>query len=232
MNINIKQLLQLLTCITVLIILQSCSSTKVLSAWKAEENVVDKFKEKNVLVIARTANNQARLAFEMAITDELRSKGINATSSFTKAPKIYPNKEITEERVAFIKELMGYEGFNAVVLTVIKDKQESIHTSSSGIYVGATYSNYYPGYYGGFYDYFSYPYAYGSYYNSFGGYIPTSSSTYVQTDYVLETVVYNLDEPTDNQLVAVVTTELKDPKEAYKTADIYVKEIMQSLKKQ
>ncbi|MBO6608048.1 hypothetical protein [Psychroserpens sp.] len=229
---KLKQLKVLAFILLMSMTLQNCGGTKVLNAWKAEENVVNKFKEKNVIVIARTANDQARLAFEIAITDALKSQGINATSSFTKAPKIYPNKEITEERVAFIKELLGYEGFNAVVLTVIKEKEQSIHTSSSGIYVGATYSNYFPGYYGGFYDYFSYPYAYGSYYNSFGGYIPTSSSTYVQTDYVLETVVYNLDEADDNQLVAVVTTELKDPKDADKTADNYVKEIMQSLKKQ
>ncbi len=215
------------------LLLQNCgSSTKVMSAWKAEENVVDKFKDKNVLVIARTANNQARLAFEIALTDELKARGIKATPSYTKAPKIYPNKEITEERVAFIKEILGYEGFNAVVLTVVKEKEQSIRTSQSGIYVGATYSNYFPVHYGGFYDYFAYPYAYGSYYNSFGGYIPTSTSTYTSTDYVLETVAYNLDEVDTDQLVAVVTTKLKDPKEAYKTADAYVKEIMASLKKQ
>jgi len=231
-TMKLIQLKELAFALLIAITLQNCGSTKVLSAWKAEENVVNKFKEKNVLVIARTSNNQARLAFEIALTDELKARGIKATPSYTKAPKIYPNKEISEERVAFIKEILGYEGFNAIVLTVVKDKQQSIHTSSSGIYVGATYSNYYPGYYGGFYDYFSYPYAYGSYYNSFGGYIPTSSSTYVKTDYVLETVVYNLDEPESNQLVAVVTTEINDPKEAYKTADAYVKEIMASLKKQ
>lgn len=214
------------------IIMQNCSSTKVLTAWKAEDNVVNKFKEKNVLVIARTANNQARLAFEIAFTDELKAMGINATSSFTKAPKIYPNKEMSEERIQFIKEIIGYEGFNAIVVTVIKDKEESVHTSSNGMYVGASYGNYYPGYYGGFYDYYSYPYANGSYYNSFGGYIPTSSSTYVETDYVLETVVFNLDEDTTEQVVAVVTTELNDPKEAYKTANKYVKEVVQSLKKE
>lgn len=211
--------------------LQNCSSTKVVDAWKAEEAVIDKFKEKNILVIARTANNQARLAFEIAMADELRQKGIKVTESYTKAPKIYPNREMSEERVALIKSLLDSEGFNAVVLTVIKDKSQIVRTSSSGIYVGATYGNYYPGYYGGFYNYFSYPYAYGSYYDSFGGYIPMSSSTYTETKYVLETVVYNLDEPSEDQLVAVVTTNLDDPKDAYKTADKYVREVMQSLEK-
>jgi hypothetical protein len=211
------------------IFLQNCSSTKVVDAWKAEPSVIDLFKTKNVLVIARTANNQARLAFELEIANALRDRGVKVTESYRKAPKIYPNKEISEERVALIKSLMESEGFNAVVLTVIKDKQETVRTSSSGIYVGASYGNYYPGYYGSFYNYYSYPYAYGSYYNSFGGYIPTSNSTYVETKYVLETVAYNLDEPTESQLVAVVTANLDDPKEAYKTAEKYVELMLEHL---
>jgi len=218
MNLNYLRVLILIAAFT----LQNCSSVKVLDAWKAEDDVVSNFKTKNVLVIARTANDYARIAFETAIADELRAKGIKATESFTKAPKIYPNKEMSEERVALIKSLMDSEGFTGVVLTVIKEKQQSTRTSYSGIYVGATYGNYYPGYYGGFYDYFSYPYAYGSYYNSFGGYIPVSSSTYTSTDYVLETVVYNLEKEGNNQLVSVVSTSLKDPKKAYKTAEKYV----------
>jgi hypothetical protein len=44
----------------------------------------------------------------------------------------------------------------------------------------------------------------------------------------LETVFYNLDEPEENQLVAVVTTELDDPKEAYKTAEKYVETMVKS----
>ena len=225
MKLKHLSVLLLITAIT----FQNCSSTRVLDSWKANEDIISKFKTKNVLVIARTANDYARYAFERAIADELRYKGIKATESYTKAPKIHPEREMSEERVALIKSLMASEGFTAVVLTVIKDKDQVTRTSSSGIYIGATYGNYYPGYYGGFYDYFSYPYAYGSYYNSFGGYIPTSTSTYTTTNYVLETVVYNLEESNENELVAVVTTSLKDPKEAYKTADAYVREIMQSL---
>lgn len=210
---------------------QNCSSTKVLDSWKAEDSVVNLFKQKNVLVIARTANNQGRLAFEIELTKALREKGLKVTESYRKAPKIYPNREISEERVELIKSLLESEGYNAVVLTVIKDKSQTVRTSSDGVYVGASYNGYYPGYYGGFYNYYGYPYASGSYYNSFGGYIPTSTSTYVETKYVLETVAYNLDEETDNQLVAVVTTSLDDPKEAYKAAEKYVKAIMESLEK-
>jgi hypothetical protein len=212
------------------LLLQSCSSIKVLNSWKADNDRVEDFKKKNVLVIARTADNTARIAFEREIAGRLRAKGIKATESYTKAPKIYPNKEITEERVAFIKELMGYEGFDAVVITVIKDKQQTTSTTQNGVYFGATYSNFYPAYYGSFYNYYSYPYAYGSYYDSFGGYIPVGgTSTRTYTKYVLETVAYNLDQSSDDQIVAVITTNLDDPKNASKTAEKYVDEIMKSL---
>jgi hypothetical protein len=213
-------------------ITESCSSAKVLSAWKAEQNVVEKFKAKNVLVIARTSNNQARIAFENAITDALKSKGIKATPSFTKLPKIHANTEVTEERVKLVKEIMDFEGYNGVVLTVVKDKKQTTTTSNNGVYVGASYADFYPGYYGGFYNYFSRPYAFGPYYSSFGGYVPVSSSTYTSTDYILETVAYNLDGDDNNQLVAVVTTQLNDPNEASKAAEDYVKEIMKSLEEQ
>ncbi|WP_033956143.1 hypothetical protein [Psychroserpens jangbogonensis] len=213
------------------IFFQNCSSTKVLDSWKANDDVINKFKEKNVLVIARTSNNQARIAFENALAEDLRGRGLKVTESYSKAPQIYPNREMSEERVALMKSLLDSEGFNAIILIVIKDKSSITRTSNSGIYVGASYGNYYPNHYGGFYNYYSYPYAYGSYYNSFGGYIPTSSSTYTETKYVLETVVYNLDEPSEDQLVAVVTTSIDDPKDAYKTADLYVEEMMKSLEK-
>lgn len=209
--------------------LMSCGSVKVLDAWKGEQANIDKFKEKNVLVIARTANDHARIAFEENIANALKARGIKATESFKKAPKIYPNREISEERVALIKSLMASEGFNGVVLTVIKDKQQTERTSSSGIYVGASYAGYYPGYYGSFYNYYSYPYAFGPYYDSFGGYVPMSTTTRTYTTYVLETVAYNLDEPSENQLVAVVTSSIDDPKEAYKTAEQYVAQMMKSL---
>lgn len=226
-----KKIKHIIVLITITLFLHNCGSTKVLDAWKAEPSVVDVFKQKNVLVIARTSNDQARLAFEQEIANALRDKGIKATESYTKAPKIHPNREMSDERLNLIKSLMDSEGFTAVVLTVVKDKQVTERVTSNGIYFGTSYNNYYPGYYGGFYNYYTYPYAYGSYYDSFGGYIPTSTSTSYDTKYVLETVAYNLEGPQNDQLVAVVTTSIDNPKEAYKAAEKYVDLIMESLEK-
>lgn len=226
-----KNIIRLASVILTALLFQNCSTIKVLDTWKSEESVVDLFKTKNILVIARTANNQARVEFETEIAEQLRTKGLKVTESFTKAPNIHAQKEMSEERMELMKSLMKSEGFNAVVLTVIKDKQETTRTSYSGIHVSGAYLNTYPGYYGGFFNYYSQPYAFGPYYDSFDGYLPTNTTSYVEKDYILETVAYNIDEPADKQLVAVVTTRLNDPKESHKTAHKYVAEIMKHLQK-
>jgi len=209
---------------------QGCSSVKVLNAWKADKEVVDTFKEKNILVIARTSNNYARVAFEEEIANQMRAKGMKVTESFQKVPQLNPDREMTEKRMEMFKKILSYEGFTGIVVSTIKSEETTEYKSSSGIYFGASYGNYYPGYYGGFYDYYSYPFANGPYYSSFGGYIPVSTSTRTSTDYVLETIAYNLDEPSEKQIVAITVSSLSDPTNAHKTAVDYAEKIMEALK--
>ncbi|MBC2839298.1 hypothetical protein [Robiginitalea sp. SC105] len=207
--------------------LQACGGVKVLSSWKAEPPTLAKFKEKEVLVIARTADNAARTAFEIEIAEALSAKGISATESYKKVPRLNPQQEPSEERAQRVLSMIRSEGFDAIVLTTVKDKQQTVHTSTTGVSVRA-YGGYYPGYYGGFNSYYMYPYAYGPYYGT-AGYIPMGTTTSKSTTYVLETVGYNLDEEAENQLVFVVSTELSDPKDAYKTAEEYVKKVTEAL---
>lgn len=225
-----KKTTLVITLLLITLFIQSCGGVKVVTAWKAEDSVVELFKEKKILVIARTTDNQARVAFEFELADALRKGGLKAIESYTQAPQIHPDREMTEERMAFIRSILKSEGFNAVIITVVKDKKLTQTTTQDGVYMGAGYGGY-PGYYGGFHNYYRQPYAYGSYYNSFGGYIPTGTTTSTSTEYVLETVAYSLDEPTEKQLVAVVTTNLNNPKDAYKTAQKYVAKILESLQK-
>ena len=206
----------------------SCSSVKVLDAWRGEPESVEKFKSKNVLVYTRTADGSARIAFEEAIANEIRKDGIEVTESFKKFPKIHMNKEMTPEREEMVMSILDSEGFNGIVLTTVKDKEQTTRTETSGVYMGVSQWGGYPGYYGGFHNYWRTPYAFGPYYNSFGGYIPTGSTTRTSTTYVLETVAYNLDEPEENQLVFIVTTSLDDPDNAYKTAEKYVAKIVRA----
>ncbi|WP_066218073.1 hypothetical protein [Formosa haliotis] len=212
-------------------IVSSCSGVKVVDSWTGDN--VSTIKNKNILVIARTANNQARIAFEQEISAQLRAKGLKATESFKELPHIDPDRKLSEEETKNLAATIKREGYNAVVLSVIKDYQESTQTTTDGgYYAGGTYGGYgwgglYPGYYGGFGGYYSHPIGY----VGTGVYTPMTSSTRIVKDYVLETVTYNLDEPDGKQLIAVVTTKIEDPQSMSKNAKEYSEKIMKALEK-
>jgi len=219
-----KKIIYSILSLTAILVLNACSSVKVLDSWKGDN--VNTINDKNILVIARTDNNQARIAFENEIVKQLTASGKKATASFTKFPNINHDKTVTEQKQEMILEILKNEGFNAVVLTVIKDYQEQTQTvTDGGYYAGGNFNNYYPAYYGGFNGYYHNPYSYSTY----GNYVPATTTTYETKTYVLETVAYNLDEPEGKQLVTVVTSKIEDPSNVTNTAEDYVKAITKSL---
>ena len=132
---------------------------------------------------------------------------------------------MTEDRQEEIKSMIKSKGFNGVVLTVIKETQEFSKTvTDQSHYAGGTYYGYYPRYYGGFYGYYRNPMSY----STLGNYEDQTSSTYTATDYILETVIYDLDAEGEDQLVAVVTSKIEEPEGATATAKQYVKAIAKS----
>lgn len=202
----------------------NCGGVKVLDAWKSTN--ASTFKDKNVLVIARSNNKSARIAFERDISDKLIAKGIKATPSYSKFPPLDASKEMTDERKQMIREILNNEGFDAIVLTSVKDVRERTTTSGNNYYFNDPWNTFYPSYYGNFYGYYYQPYVYGV---TIGD---TSPRTYTTKTYYLETVAFNLDADENDQLIAVVTTTIEDPKDAYKTAGKYTEEIMKALSKQ
>ena len=207
------------------LLLSGCGSVKVVDAWRSPD--ASEMRDNNILVIARTANKKARIAFEREIADLLIENGLKATASFSRFPKLDPDAEMTEERKNLIRFILENEGYDGVVLSVIKDVRERTITSyDAGSYFGGPWDHYYPSYFGGFYGYYYHPYVY-SYTVSVGN----EPVRYTTRTYYLETVAYNLRSPENAQLVAVVTSTLEDPKDAYKTAEKYAKEIANALKK-
>ncbi|MEM9680136.1 MAG: hypothetical protein AAF901_07405, partial [Bacteroidota bacterium] len=151
----------------------------------------------------------------------------NATASFTKFPKLNPDEKMTEEKMKTIRGILDAEGFNGIVLTVLKDYQEETRIQKDGgYYAGGTYSRYYPRYYGGFYRYYYHPTAYAT----LGNYVPETTTEYTSKTYILETTVYDLTKDKENQLAAVVTSKIENPQKASSTAEEYVKQIAKSLR--
>ena len=218
-----KKLIYSILGLSLILLFSGCSSVKVLNSWKADN--VDSVNDNNFIVIARTADKQARIAFENEIVKQLADKGIRSTASFSKFPNLNPDEEVTEDRKAEIIKILENEGFNAAVLTVVKDVQElSQTTQQGGGYAGGNYYGYYPRYYGGFYGYYHHPMSY----STMGVYEPATYTTRTSKNYILETVIYDLEESEENQLVAVVTSKLEDPENTSKAAEQYVKAITKS----
>lgn len=179
------------------------------------------------MVIARTDDNQARVAFESEIAKAMKEKGIKATTSFSVLPpNLKMEKDVTEEQKAGFKFFLKTEGYDGLILSVIKDLNETTKTyTDGGYYAGATIP-FYPGYYNGFYSYYYHPMAYAS----FGSYVEPTSTTLTYKTYVLETVAYDLNQSESKQLVAVVTTKIEDPRNISNTAKEYTKKIVNALK--
>ncbi len=211
--------------ILIALLMVNCGGIKVVDAWKSPE--AKTFKDKKVLVLARASNKSARTAFESEIADALIARGIKATPSFSKFPHLGELKERDEETQQLIRDILGYEGFDAVVLTSVQDVRERTTTTGNNYYSNDPWNSYYPSYYGNFNGYYNRPYAYGYGYGVTIG--DTSPRTSTTKTFYLETVAYILNKDEEDQLIAVVTTKVENPKDAYKTADKYTEEIMKAL---
>jgi hypothetical protein len=218
-----KKTLNSFILIGITLLMTSCSSVKVLDSWQGDN--LASVSDKNILVVARTDNQQARIAFEEAMANDLRKAGMKATESYLKFSNHNPDEKVEK---GTIKALIEKEGFHGVVMSVVKDYNESLVTEESGGYYagGTTYYGGYPGYYGGFYGYYHNPYSYSTY----GNYVPATSTTRVSKSYILETLIYNLDEVDGKQLVGVITSQIIDPSSVTKTARDYSKLVFNSLK--
>lgn len=223
-----KSIFRPILLILVTLTITSCSSIKVLNAWKSDK--AETIRDKKVLVIARANRQQARVAFEEAIAKKMRAAGIDATESYQEIREMDPSKKITEKEMAETRSRLEAKGYNAIVITMVKDKSLEVQRNvQGGYYAGATMPGYYPMYYSGFYGYYAHPSSY-MYYG--GNYVPETITTQTSTTYVLETLVYNLELPEDQQLLAEVTSSIEDPSSAYETAQAYANKVTAALKKQ
>lgn len=222
----ISKKLPLLAILSVLI-LNSCSSIKVLKTWKSED--VESIKAQNILVVARTANDVNRKAFEEEIAKQLRAKNLKATESYKNYPELDPNSKLTEAKIASIKKMFQSDGFNAVVVSVLKSTEVITQTQTEGGYeTGGSLSSYYDQHLLGFYNFYGNPVAYPNY---DGVYVDETITTRTANIYVLETAAYNLDLSEKEQLVAIVTSKIEDPENVTALADDYAKAILKGFKK-
>ena len=229
MKIRTKTLSHIVAFIAVVFLLSGCKSFNVLYTWSADDQ--ENVGQKKILVVARTANSEVREAFENEITKTLRASGMNATASIMQFPNFDPEKKYTEEERGQMRKLLEDNGYNAVVMTVLKDYQEDTRSGVPGNYEASVNYGYIdrPTYLGwGFYTYFYHPLAY----STEDIYVEqTEEFTITSRLYVLDSVAFNLDLPEEEQMVGLLRASIENPDSAISTARSYAKAISKELKK-
>ncbi|AUS06827.1 hypothetical protein [Pseudotamlana carrageenivorans] len=223
MKLSIYKLLTLAT----IFILSGCSSVQEVNHWTSGNAAT--IKSKNVLVIVKVKNQDIRAAYEDQITKQLKAEKIKATSSYKQYPDINSSDSVSKEAVSKIKEKLTQDGFNGVVFSRVIGVEEISKTTASGGYeAGATLNSYSNLYNIGFFGFYSSPLPSPSFK---GVYEPVEVNTQTAKIYVLETVVYNLDLPQKEQLVASVTSKIDNLETGHNLAKNYAKTIINGVKK-
>ncbi|NQX77185.1 hypothetical protein [Gilvibacter sp.] len=210
------------------LLISGCSSTKVLESWKATD--AGDVKSKNFLVIARTDNPTVRKAFEDAMLRELRNNKMKGMVSYDFMEDLKPNKQLSEAEIEAAKQMIRDKGFEAVVITVLKDKKQTVNIKKEGgYYAGATYSSSIDPYLYTFYNYYNHPNSAPTVRYS-GNYVEPSINEERSVTYVVETLVFDLEKPAKQQLIGQVTSSLQDPDSAADVANGYARSVARALR--
>lgn len=204
---------------TMSVVLFSCSSVQVSNSWKDVKTTT--IKQKNVLVINKTDDDIVRIQFETDLVKSLNKQNINAIESFKIFPKINTTKELNQTELNAFKNALRADGIDIILLTVLKETQDitTTRTSNSSMYSVRSYPIYYRR---GFYRF------YNTYYIDPG---PIISVTSKGKKYILETITYDLTQEENEQLLAVITTEIENPQTLGTTSKDFSKKVIKELVK-
>lgn len=189
------------------LIVTSCNSTKIISSWNAR--TVPSYALDKVLVLAVMTDREVQDNTERAMTSELRTHNVNASSAFDLfGPKKF-NGLSEEEIFSMLKK----SDYTSVMIVSLLDKDKETR------YVPGSY--YYPAYYpGNMHFYRRYWSIYGNVYTP--GYFTTT------TKYILEASIYALNDD-DDDLIYSAQTRTIDPSNINSLAKEFSKSIADEL---
>ena len=204
-----------------IILMTSCSSVKVSDTWKDVD--AEELKGKNILVMNKSEDATVRERFEQDLARLLNSKNLTATESYKEYPNLNSTKEGTPEQIKELGNSIQENGYDVVVLSVLKDVEEySTSVTSSTTYAVNTVPVYHRRGRRSFYRGFNTVYVNAG---------PYETVTTTNKKYILETLVYDLTKEEDEQLLSIVTTTIDNPETLSTTSKDFSKMITKELTK-
>ena len=201
-----------LSCIFLVLLLYSCSTTRITESWRSKEFL--KYQPKKILVIGITQNLTAKKIFEEKLSTKLNNRGILAIESSQVFEPAFTSSKQTEANIFQEVENLIEKGFDAILISAVKGVDEK--TSYSG-YDFRT--DYYLRRFGHYYFLYQDVYFDRGYYENY-------------KVYHIESSLYNLKDAHKTPLVWVASYDIVDPKKINATINNYVKIVLNSLEKE
>lgn len=199
------------TLFLMMIILTACGSS-YLTGYENVSKTKNPYKK--LIVIARTANDVARVKFENQIVDNLKMQGVDAISSFTIKETRNLELQFSEAEIEAIEKKLVMSGIDGAIITSLVNTQDYAE-----VFSGNSYTDYYPTRVGRFERGYSYyPVTYWE---------PDRISTGVK--YVFESNFYKLDNVEKDNLQWMGRFEIKDPSNIDKLIVAYGNELVTNL---
>ncbi len=196
-------------------LLVGCSSVKVTDSWRGLKTL--DIKDKNILVVSKTEERSVQIRFERDLVEELSENGFTSIESHVRFPFSDPTEKVEKEQIKEVITKLRNNDIDVVILSHLVDskKYTTLVTTGETVYLEP------------------FPYRYRGY-RSFYGYTGSYYTQYHTTEkegvtYVLETLVYDLTKPSEDQLISVITSEVDDPDNLSITSEDFSKGIVKNL---
>lgn len=201
--------------ITILLI--GCSSVKVTDSWRDMERL--DIKDKNILVVSKTEDRSVQIRFENDMVQTLRENGFSSIENHVKFPFSNPNEKVEKDRIDEVIQNLRKNKIDVVILSHLLDSREYKTTVTTG---DMFYIDHFPVRYRRYRSFYGYT---GTYYTQY-------DTREVQgTTYILETLIYDLTRPSEDQLISVITSEVDNPTSLGTTSEHFSKSIVKNLTK-
>ncbi|MBO0322974.1 hypothetical protein J0X14_11765 [Muricauda sp. CAU 1633] len=100
-----------------ILLLMSCSSTKLVSTWKNPDIVL--FDAHKVLVVGLAQDENIRMEFESRLADKLEEKQIEAMRSIDVFDVEFTSAQRSEEEIALVEQQLLDKDFDAILFTKV-----------------------------------------------------------------------------------------------------------------